>query len=89
MFYCFVGVLRRSGKDQGGGSPCVEDVEVAMPEGPTALTCWICDKPVGPEGATTDPLGYPVHQNCYADMMSEEKEKRKMARGPYLKSPRP
>jgi len=46
----------------------------------TVFTCWICDKPILLERCDTqDALGYPVHKDCYAKMMREEKQKRKAA----------
>jgi len=52
-------------------------------EGLTTFICWICSKPMSLEECekeTRDALGYPVHHDCYAKLMQEEKAKRKAAR---------
>jgi hypothetical protein len=44
------------------------------------VTCWICTKPIPLQGCTTHALGYPVHEKCYAEMLTEEKKKRQVAK---------
>ena len=51
-----------------------------MTERLTTFTCWICGKTIPLEDCESrDALGYPVHRDCYAKMMLEEKQKRKGA----------
>ncbi len=52
---------------------------MSEPERITTFTCWICNKSVSLQDCTTDALGYPVHKDCYAALMKEEKKKRKGA----------
>jgi len=51
-----------------------------MPERLTTCTCWICGKTILlKECDTTDAIGHPVHKDCYAKLMKQEKAKRKAA----------
>jgi hypothetical protein len=52
-----------------------------MPERLTSFICSICQKPVSLQACTTDAFGGPVHPDCYAQVMKEEKAKHKVASG--------
>ena len=53
-----------------------------MPERLTTFTCWICGKTITlKELDTTDAIGHPVHKDCYAKLMKQEKAKGKAADG--------
>jgi hypothetical protein len=48
-----------------------------MSDEATTSACWICDKIAPPPERIIDALGYPVHRNCYAEMLREEESRRK------------
>jgi hypothetical protein len=58
-----------------------------MPNEKGTISCWICDKTLLPQDRHVDPLGYPVHRSCYAELIREEKSKRQFSRPP--KDPTP
>ena len=50
-----------------------------MTERLTTFTCRICNKPIPLEDCESrDAPCYPVHKDCYAKLMLEEKKKRKV-----------
>ena len=45
----------------------------------TSVPCVICAKPVRLEECTTNDLGEPVHEACYAERLKDEAQKQKAA----------
>ena len=76
--------LFRISSRQTGSIRCAPEAKGVLQwlERLTTFTCWICGKTIPlKECDTTDAIGHPVHQDCYAKFMKQDNVKRKAADG--------
>jgi hypothetical protein len=56
------------------GEPPVSGMK--KPERLNTVACYISSKAIPLHECSTDALGYPVHENCYVEMLADDKRKR-------------